>query len=272
MMEIRTLEKEDNKLTYMIKDSTPGFVNAMRRIMLGEVPVMAIEDIEFRKNSSILYDEIIAHRLGLIPLTTDLKSYTLPLHCKCKGKGCARCQVQLTMKVKGPCMVYASDLKSKDSAIKPVYPKMPIVKLLKGQQIELIATAMLGQGKIHAKWSPCHVFYKKKVQVDIDNAKIDDKEKCVERVPRGVLELKNGNLQIAKDKILDAELCDVAADLYPNAITITPTNDYIFTVESWGQLEPKKIVQEASRILDEKCEEFIGLVKSEGAGVAKRAK
>ena len=68
-MEIRVLSnvKEEGKLSFIIKDSTPAFANTLRRIMIEEVPTMAIEEIEFRKNNSILYDEIIAHRLGLTP-------------------------------------------------------------------------------------------------------------------------------------------------------------------------------------------------------------
>jgi len=107
---------------------------------------MAIEDVEVRKNSSSLYDEMIAHRLGLIPLTTDLKSYNLPSECKCEGKGCARCQLVLTLSAKGPGIVYSSSLKSKDPKVKPVFDNFPIVKLLKGQEIELEATATLGTG------------------------------------------------------------------------------------------------------------------------------
>ena len=135
-MEIRVLsnDKENGKLSFIVKDAIPAFANTLRRIMIDEVPTMAIEDVEFIKNNSILYDEIIAHRLGLIPLTTDLKSYNLPEKCKCNGEGCARCQVKITLKAsKGSGMIYASELKSKDSAIKTVYPKMPIVQLLKGQ-------------------------------------------------------------------------------------------------------------------------------------------
>ena len=56
-----------------MKDTTPSFANTLRRVVTEDVPTMAIEDVEFRKNNSILYDEIISHRLGLIPLTTDLK-------------------------------------------------------------------------------------------------------------------------------------------------------------------------------------------------------
>ena len=86
-------DKDKGKLSFIVKDTDPAFANALRRIMTEEVPVMAIEDIEIKDNSSILYDEMIAHRLGLIQLTTDLKSYTLASTCKCKGKGCARCKV-----------------------------------------------------------------------------------------------------------------------------------------------------------------------------------
>src|SRR3989338_8883415 len=163
-MELRVLSnnKDEGKLSFIIKDTTPAFANTLRRIMIEEVPVMAIEEVEFRKNNSILYDEMIAHRLGLLPLSTDLKSYNLPSECKCEGKGCARCQLKLTLKSKGPCMVYASDIHTRDAAVKPVYPKTPIVKLLKNQGLELEATACLGQGKEHVKWAPCHVYYKNK--------------------------------------------------------------------------------------------------------------
>ena len=99
-MEIRVLEndKEQNKLSFILKDSNPIFANTLRRLMIDEVPAMAIEDVEFVKNNSILYDEIIAHRLGLVPLKTDLKSYNLPDKCKCEGKGCNRCQLKLVLK------------------------------------------------------------------------------------------------------------------------------------------------------------------------------
>ncbi|MEM4397652.1 MAG: DNA-directed RNA polymerase subunit D, partial [Candidatus Woesearchaeota archaeon] len=77
-MKIEILNEKDNKMSFLLKDSNPAYANALRRIMINEVPVMAIEEVEFKKNSSALYDEIIAHRLGLIPLTTDLSSYELP--------------------------------------------------------------------------------------------------------------------------------------------------------------------------------------------------
>jgi len=161
-MEIKLVENQEkkNRLIFSLKGVDTAYANTLRRIMGFEVPVMAIEDVEFRKNTSILYDEMIAHRLGLVPLSTDLKSYNMMSECKCKGAGCASCTVKLILKVQGPCTVYASDIKSKDPEIKPIYGKMPIVKLLEGQELEFEATAVLGQGKEHSKWSTGLIYYK----------------------------------------------------------------------------------------------------------------
>ena len=121
-MEIRFLEKSKDGMTmsFLIRGVSPSFVNSIRRAILEEVPTMAIEDVEIRKNSSILYDEMVAHRLGLIPLKTDLKSYNIREECQCKGEGCARCQVILTLKPSSAGYVYAQELKSKDESIVPV--------------------------------------------------------------------------------------------------------------------------------------------------------
>ena len=262
-MEVRLLEnkKDENKLSFILKDSNAAYANTLRRIMLEEVPTMAIEDVEIRKNSSILYDEIIAHRLGLLPLTTDLKSYNLPEKCKCEGKGCARCQVKLTLQTsKGPAMIYASEIKSKDSAIKPVYPKMPIVKLLKSQQLELEATAILGKGKVHAKWSPCLVYYKKKPVVEIGNVK--NPEEVVDATHGNVFEIKNGKLEVVKENLFKYDLAGIAEEVSNNEMKVDYVDDYIFNIESWGQLSCKEIVTTAVEIFNEQLDEFADKIKN----------
>ena len=261
-MEIRLLEnkKDENKISFILKDSNASYANALRRIMIEEVPVMAIEDVEITKNSSILYDEIIAHRLGLLPLTTDLKSYNLPENCKCEGKGCARCQVKLTLQAsKGSGMVYASEIKSKDSAIKPAHPKMPIVKLLKSQQLELEATAVLGKGKVHSKWSPCLVYYKKKPVVEIGNVK--NPEEVVDKTHGNIFEIKNGKLEVIKENLFKYDLAGVAEEVSNGEIKVTYVDDYIFTIESWGQLSCKEIVIKAVEIFNEQLDEFAEKIK-----------
>ncbi len=262
-MEIRVLEnnKEQGKLSFILKDSNPVYVNTLRRIMVAEVPTMSIDEVEFFKNNSILYDEIITHRLGLIPLKTDLKSYNLLDKCKCEGKGCNRCQVKLVLRViKGGCTVYSSELKSKDPAIKPVHLNIPIVKLLKGQTLELEATAMLGRGKEHTKWSPCHAYYKYRPIVEI-LGEVKNPEAIIEVDHNNIFEIKDRKLTINKDRVLE---CDLSIDFsaIDKNVKVTASNtDFVFYIESFGQLSCKEIVNKALDIFDEQLDEFIEELK-----------
>jgi DNA-directed RNA polymerase subunit D len=261
-MEIRVLsnDKENGKLSFIMKDSTPAFANTLRRIIIDELPTMAIEDVEFRKNNSILYDEMVAHRIGLTPLKTDLKSYNLPEKCKCNGEGCARCQVNITLKAsKGSGMVYASELKSKDPTIKPIYPKMPIVDLLKGQSLELEATATLGKGKVHTKWSPCLAYYKHKPIIEIGNVK--NPEEIVEKTHGNIFEIKNGKLEVIKDNLFKYDLAGILEEISNGEIKVKYDKDIIFYMESWGQLSCKEILIEATNIFNETFDEFNEKVK-----------
>ena len=256
-MEIRILSnnKEEGKVSFIIKDATPAFANTLRRIIVDEVPTMAVEEVEFRKNNSISYDEMIAHRIGLIPLTTDLKSYNLPEKCKCDGEGCARCQLKLTLKAtKGSGIVYASELKSKDPKVKPVYPKMPIVKLLKGQSLELEATAVLGKGKAHAKWNPGLAYYKNKPIIEIGNVK--NPEEVVEKTHGNIFEIKNGKLKVIKDNLFKYDLAGIVEEVSKGEVKVTYDDDIIFYMESWGQLSCRDILNEALKIFDETFDEF----------------
>jgi len=264
-MKIEFLEqdKKQKKLSFILKNANAAFANALRRNAIEEVPTMAIEDIEFRNNSSVLYDEIIAHRIGLIPLTTDLKSYNLPDKCKCGGKGCAQCQLKLTLKVKVQGTVYASEFKSADPKVKPAYPNMPITKLLKGQKLELEATAILGKGKDHAKWCPGLVYYKLMPIIEIKK-NCTNPEVVVEQCPQNVFEIKNNKLVLNKDNLLKCHLCNACVDICEpkGAVTVENSNkDFIFYVESWGQLEPKEIINEALKIIKDTSNEFIKEIK-----------
>jgi len=262
-MEIRVLDnnKEDGKLSFILKDSNPAFANTLRRLMIDEVPTMAIGNVEFIKNNSILYDEIIAHRLGLVPLKTDLKSYNLPDKCKCEGKGCNRCQLKLVLRTtKGSGVVYSSELKSKDPAVKPVHANMPIVKLLKGQTLEMEATAVLGKGRQHMKWSPCHVWYKYKPIIEI-SGDVKNPEAIIEVDHNNVFEIKDRKLVVNKDKLLE---CDLSLDfsIIDKNVKVTASDtDFVFYVESFGQLSCKEIINKAIEIFDEQLDEFVEELK-----------
>ena len=263
-MKVELIEKSKkyNRISLAIEGFPVYYVNTIRRLIIDEVPTMAIEDIEFKKNNSVLYDEIIANRMGLIPLKTDLKSYVLPEKCKCKGAGCARCQLKMTLKVKATSnekTVYSSDIKSKDPKVVPVYDKIPIVKLLKDQEIELLATAVLGKGKDHSKFSPGLAWYKYKPQIKVGKCK--NPEQVVESCPKKIFDIKSGNLVIKKEKLNDCILCMACKDVCNSIEIEEDSTKTIFYFESWGQLTNKEVFNEATKIFDDKLNEFIKKIK-----------
>jgi len=259
-MNITILEKKKEKLILRVTGVPAAYMNALRRYMMTEVPVMAIEDVEFRKNSSALYDEIIAHRLGMLSLKTDLKSYNLPEECKCKGAGCAQCQVIMTLKATGPKTVYAEDLKSKDPKIVPVFGKTPIVKLLEGQELELQATAILGKGKEHSKWNTGLIYYKEYPHITIKKQPENAQE--LAKKYSHILEYKAGKLSVKEKAIPHYDLFEAVAEESQGAITVTYKDDYILYIESWQQLPPKEIVTTALSIFDKELEEVKKLAKT----------
>lgn len=261
-MEVRVLEnnKEQGKLSFILKDSDHVYANTLRRLMIDEVPTMAIEDVELFKNNSILYDEIIAHRLGLLPLKTDLKSYNLPEKCKCEGKGCNRCQLKMVLRASKIGTVYASEIKSKDPAVKPVYGNTPIVKLLKGQTLELEAIAVLGKGKQHIKWSPCHAHYKYRPLIEI-TGEVKNPEAVIEVDHNNIFEIKDRKLVVNKDKVLECDLSVDFSEIDKNVKVTASDTDFVFYVESFGQLSCKEIVNKAIDIFDEQLDEFVEELK-----------
>jgi len=159
-MKVEVIEKTPEVVKFCVEGITAGTANALRRIMTAEIPTMAIEWVDFKQNTSALYDEIIAHRLGLIPLTFDKKAYKSPEECREADVSDSRCFAKLKLKKVGPCIVYSGDLQSDDPSVKPRYERIPIVELFEGEELELLAYARLGRGKEHAKWQGAVVGYR----------------------------------------------------------------------------------------------------------------
>lgn len=253
-MKMKLLNKEKDVSKFVVEGVTPGFLNSIRRAIINRVETLAIDEVSFVRNSSALYDELVAHRLGLIPLTTP-KTYNKTEECKCKGKGCARCEVKLTLKKTGPCIVFSGDLKSTDPNVEPVFEDMPIVKLLEDQEIQLEAKAILGIGKKHAKWTPGSAVQSNYPLIKINKAKCKAKcDLCVRECPKDILEIKQVNAGVIEKKVLDCDLCMACTDACPTkAITVeSEPNKYIFAVESWGQLKPEAMIKRAIEINLEK--------------------
>lgn len=217
------LEKSHSRIKFLLEDSTIGMANALRRTMKNEIPTMAMEDVDFEENTSGLFDEIIAHRLGLIPLTFDRKTYNVKADCKCGGKGCSRCEVTLVLERQGPCVVRAGDLKSTADDVRPTDGNIPIVELLENQRLKFEAIAQLGFGTEHIKWQASHAGYMYKPS----------------KFKGDIKELKE--LSESDEKMDDTS--------------------FIFDVESVSGLSAAEVVESALDTLEERTNEFLSDVK-----------
>lgn len=155
---LEVVSKTNERIVLRFNKVPRQYVNAIRRISISEVPTLAIDDVVMMENSSVMHDEAIAHRLGLIPLRTDLKRFVLPQDCDCNNSlGCSKCRVLLVLdseandKTK---LVTSGELVSEDEVVRPVSRNVPIITLAPSQKLKFEAYARLGLGSNHAKWQP----------------------------------------------------------------------------------------------------------------------
>jgi len=250
-------ERKKNKIIFLIKGSDEVLANTIRRLIIEEVPTLAVEDLELKENDSALFDEMLGLRIGLTPIKTDLKSYNLKSECKCEGEGCAQCELKISLKTNKKGYVYAEEAESTDPKCIFVYPKMPIVKLLSKQKLNVMMTAVLGKGKDHTKWSPGLAFFKKEPIVKI--GKVNDVELLKENCPDGVFDFKGSTIKLNNDKVYESNLLEYYTELDPG-ITLEFSENVIFTLESWGQLSHKEILTKSTEILIEKTEQMEKLI------------
>jgi DNA-directed RNA polymerase subunit D len=256
-MKLTKVFEEGNVLAIRVEDVSPSYINTIRRYASSRVPTMAIDFVEFKDNSGILYDEMVAHRMGMIPLTTDLKTYRLPEDEWNEPTGDPRIEVEMSLSVtagKGTTVVKAKDFKSKDKKIAPVFEDIPITKLIEGQAIECVAYARMGLGEEHVKWSPGHIWYR-----NYPNITITDQPKDAEEFAKqysGVFDVKSGKLSVAKDAayhLPDSEIDGVDVEF--------EDGDYLLIIESWGQLEPMTILEQALVAYDDQLDDFSKLTE-----------
>ncbi len=263
-MEIEFASLDDSLARFTLSGSSTAFANAFRRAMIGEVPTLAIEDVRIYDNTSALFDEMLAHRLGLIPIKTDLATYTTQDKCSCGGAGCPACTSTYTLSVEGPRMVTSSDLIPQDPNAAPVYENIPIVKLTKGQKLVIEARATLNTGRAHAKWQPTLVCGYKNYPVVTVSDVCDACGNCVDECPREILETKGKKVGVINGKLADCSMCRLCerACLASGigdvpAISISAEADrFIFVVESDGSLPAKEIMNRALSFIREQAEEL----------------
>ncbi len=264
-MEVEILEEGGDSLRFVLRDSAPAFANALRRAVLADVPVMAIEDVILVENTSVMYDEILAHRLGLVPLKTDLDAYVPREECDCKSElGCAKCTASFVLEAEASdstITVYSGDLKPA-TEVAPASDRIPIAKLAPGQKIRLEAYARLGRGSEHAKWQPASVAaYKYLPKITLRAENLSNPEEVIKCCPTRVF-ASDAERKISVKNELACILCMacvervVPLDQRKSAPVEVKADEtaFVFRIETTGALSPKRIVREAGAILGEKAE------------------
>ena len=201
-MKFTELKSTENELHLKFENTTEEFMNILRRSASYNLDTFAIEDVYFTSNNSVMYDELIAHRLGLLVIKADpaIKDLDDP-------------KIEFKLHKKGPHTVRAKDIEIIGKGVEFVNPHAPIIMLSKNQELEFHAVAKLGKGKEHMKWSPGNIYYFHYPK----NAK-------------GTESLEELRQMIDSQKI----------DKFKKDL-----DNFIFVIESWGQMTPKEILSQA---------------------------
>lgn len=257
-LNVNVLDKGKNHIKLLLEGVSLPLLNAVRRVALAEVPTMAVDEVIFVDNTSALYDEIIAHRLGMIPLTSDdaLEKYKMPEDCTGSTE-VEGCYTILTLDVSAKdevLTVYSRDLISQDPDVRPVSPDIPIAVLAPGQRLAFEARARLGRGKEHIKWSPstvATVTYLAKVSLNSSRCNLCGK--CIEVCPRGVLKLVGDGIEVDEGRCTLCRQCIKVCDR--DAIDLSWYEDkYVVYIESSGALKPERILSEALKVIINKLQ------------------
>lgn len=216
-------------------DANESLANAIRR-SVAEVPTLAIDEVELYKNDSALYDENVAHRLGLIPLKTE-KSMS------------AKTKVELKISKTGPCTVYSGDLQG--GAV-VVHEAIPLTVLGNGHKLELVATAILGKGIDHAKYIPGLAYYRHILTVKSTPA-ID----AIIQKSSGLMKAEKKGTSWSCD--LNESVQDAITKI--DASAIKDSDELLFIVESYGNMPALEIFQKALAALDDNLDHVVKALK-----------
>jgi DNA-directed RNA polymerase subunit D len=240
--EVEFIERDPRKARFLVRGLTPAFANGIRRAIVADVPTLSIDGVRFVENSSVMFDEMIALRLGLVPLTTDPDDFA------------EDDVVTLALDVAGPATAYSGDLRTSEPTVRPADENVPIIELKEGQRLELEADATLSTGKDHAKHQGgVAVGYRhlQRVEVvgELDEFEAADQEP---NVLRGVIETGDGDL-VATDEF-DNDLTkrypgkELRVEDVPGA--------FVFHVESDGSMPVEELVARAVGSLEDRAAEL----------------
>lgn len=226
---MKKIEKTGNQIIFEA-EINETLANAIRRYV-NQIPVMAVDEVEISKNDSPLYDETIAHRIGLLPLKTD-KSVTK----KSTGK--------LKLEIKKEGTIYSRDIRGKPEV---VYKNMPITILSKNQELKLTAFVKSGKGAKHARFSPGLLFYRNVNEIILDKEFYEEiKEVCY----GNEIKEKGNKIVITDNKKREvADVCEGIANRKGKKAEINPKKEMVITLESFGQMGAGDIFVKAIEVL-----------------------
>mmetsp|Transcript_25329 Transcript_25329/g.61004 ORF Transcript_25329/g.61004 Transcript_25329/m.61004 type:complete len:351 (-) Transcript_25329:213-1265(-) len=285
-MKMQIIEESDDKIVFDVIGIDAPLANALRRIMLAEVPKMAIETVNIYQNTSIMQDEVLAHRLGLIPIKADPRMFsfvhehkdlemnesntlvfTLDITCEANPQANANSPPDKLYKNSD---VYSGDLKwipqgsqeekFGDDGIRPVLNDIIITKLRPGQQIEAELLVEKGIGKDHAKWSPvCTASYRLHPAIVFKREVKGNEAETLKRLcPMGVFDIEDlGGTKVARARYpRNCSMCRecIRGEERAKNIELQRIRDhFIFSVESDGAYRARDIVTEALKVLKGKA-------------------
>jgi DNA-directed RNA polymerase subunit D len=273
MVSVEVVSRSPDEITVILKDVPLEYANALRRASLEEVPTMAVDYVVFYDNTSTLADEIISHRIAMVPLTSEkaLDRYKPPEVCK-GGKQVDGCYTSLYLEAEaGPgevVTVYSDRLKpQEDPDVTPVRSDIPIIVLGPGQRVVLEAWARLGRGREHAKWSPTTVASLTYLAlISIDRGRCTKCGLCSQKCPTGAIRMVNGELVVREDLCNLCRQCVKVCE--PEAVSLSWRRDaYRLHIESSGALSPERILVQSVVEVRRKLLEFYENLEKALSGV-----
>ena len=230
-MKVNLLSSGDREISLRVSDATPGFLNMVRRYISSNVPTLAIEKVEIVENSSGLFNEVLVHRLGLVPFTFDPEvDFSQEL-------------VAIVEK-QGPCEVTANDLKTTSETVKPLYPEMPIMSLLEGQNLKLTAYMKVGRGREHAKWQGGIMGYRPMAKVKI----LKKSKQLMELLPEELRDLEEGSSKTVEM----TNILSYAEEKFPDQIEVKPSHrDFVVEIESTSGYSADSLIKYAVKAIEE---------------------
>ncbi|MFP3268955.1 MAG: DNA-directed RNA polymerase subunit D [Desulfurococcales archaeon] len=266
-MGVQSISVDGETAEIRFLDVPTELLSALRRIIIEEVPTMAVDNVLVLENNSILHDEVLAHRLAMIPFYSEkaVEKYSSPEKCiECtQCEGCyTRAFLEVSNEDSDRRVVYAKDIRPEDPDVYPIIPDIPIIVLGKGQKISVELELRLGRGKEHIKWSPVSISVLLSVPlVEFDISACQNPEDCLkcvssfsEELSRIISKKKKGELKL--EKFSNTSVLRFCEDRpCKGCIKVNYLeNERILRFESTGSLSPKTIIDLSLKTLREKLE------------------